>query len=117
MRDAGIDLFLEIVDVIFQRGRLRVLLRIAGSVDLEIRALLANVGSQIAGVIKDAGRLGTFHAIATQGEHAGNLGFVKHVECLIDIILIEVLCGQVGHTRYAVFAHGMRNARGERPVG
>ena len=41
-------------------------------------------------------RFGTVDAVATQGEHAGDLGLFEHVECLVDVILVQILRGQMG---------------------
>ena len=117
MRHAGIDFLFEIVDVLFQRCRLWVLFRVAGAVDFHVRTLLADVYGQIAGMFEHSCRFGTVDAVATQGEHAGDLGLFEHVECLVDVILVQILRGQMGHAGDAVFAYRVGDARGQCTVG
>ena len=62
-------------------------------------------------------RFGTVDAVATQGEYAGDFGLFEHVERLIDVILVQILRGQMGHTGDAVFTHGVSDARCQRTVG
>ena len=117
MAYARVDLLLEIVDILLKRGRLRVLFRIAGAVDLEIRTLLADVGRQIARMVEHSRRFGSFHTVASQSEHAGDFGLVEQVERLVHVVFVKVLRGQVRHGRNAVFVHRMRDACGQRAVG
>ena len=117
MCHAGVDFLFEIVDVFFQCCRLRMLFRIAGAVDLHARTLLADIHGQIAGMFEYSCRFGTVDAVATQGEYAGDFGLFEHVERLIDVILVQILRGQMGHTGDAVFTHGVSDARCQRTVG
>ena len=117
MRHAGVDFLFEIVDVFFQRCRLRMLFWIAGAVDLHARTLLADVHGQVAGMFEHSCRFGTVDAVTTQGEYAGDFGLFEHVECLVDVILVQILRGQMGHAGDAVFAYRVGDARGQRTVG
>ena len=62
-------------------------------------------------------RFGTVDAVASQGEYAGDLGLFEHVERLVDVILVQILRSQMGHTGNAVFAHRVGDASGQCAVG
>lgn len=117
MRGACIHLGFEIRHILVERGRLRVLLRIAGAIDLQIRPTFANVTHQITGMGEHAGRFALAVAVSAQCEHAAHFRLIEHGERLVDIPGGEVLCGQVGDRVYAVFrVYGVRDACGGRAV-
>ncbi len=93
------------------------LFRVAGAVDFHVRTLLADVYGQIAGMFEYSCRFGTVDAVASQGEYAGDLGLFEHVERLVDVILVQILRGQMGHAGDAVFAYRVGDARGQCTVG
>ena len=117
MRDAGIDLALQVVDVLVDRRRLRVLFRIAGAVYLQLRPVLPNIGDQIAGVFEHSGRGLPLHAIAAQCEHTVHFGHFEQVESHVGCFPVQILGRQMGHGGDAVFAaNRIRDARGRSAI-
>ena len=103
MGGSGIDLNLEVLDILVDGVGLVMAFWVAGAEHLEIRLHGADVGYEVAGVVEFADRLLTVDVIAAQGEHGAHAGFFEHVKRFVDLGLVGVQGGEVGDCWYAVF--------------
>ena len=118
MRGSGIDLNLEVLDILVDGVGLVMAFWVAGAEHLEIRLHGADVGYEVAGVVEFADRLLTVDVIAAQGEHGAHAGFFEHVKRFVDLGLVGVQGSEVGDCWYAVFlADRMGDACGGGAVG